>query len=204
LVGIGAITGGSCFASNGFGGSGGFGSGRIGGGSFLAGNGLLIFSIPLRAAFGGGVFIFKPPPPPPPPGPGDTRNTMRTGSGSFNRSVRSSATAKPRLAMNSTAATARPCRLVETISGTVVERSAAWPCANNSRPRPSAPGTATVVPCLSAFTARTASAWLTNPARLRSPAIGSCAAIERISPRARSASTRASGTPAAAAMSRGL
>jgi hypothetical protein len=36
------MTGGSCLASSGFGGSGGFGCGRIGGGNVRAGIGLLI------------------------------------------------------------------------------------------------------------------------------------------------------------------
>ena len=70
LITIGAITGGSCLASSGFGGSGGFGAGLIGGGNVRAGMGLLIFAMPLRCAFGGGVLNFMPPPPPPPPGPG--------------------------------------------------------------------------------------------------------------------------------------
>ena len=126
LVAIGAITGGSVFASSGGGGgSGGFGSGRMGGGSLRAGNGLLMRSTPLRMALGGGVFMHQAATTATTAGSAaQTRNTMRMGS-SLSGSVRSSATARPRLATNRIEAIARPCRLVETTSGTVVERCGA-------------------------------------------------------------------------------
>ena len=201
---IGAMTGGNALASRGGGGgSGGRGVGRIGGGSWRAGRGLLTFSTPLRMALGGGAFCISPPPPPPPPGPGETRNTMRMGS-SLIGSVRSSATARPRLAMNRIDAMATPCRLVETTSGTVVARFARADCPNSSRPRPSSPAMPTAVPARSARTARTASSCAMKSKSSAWPPIGNCAATERISPRPSKSSTRASDTPAASAMSRAV
>ena len=133
-----------------------------------AGSGLLIFWIPLRSAFGGGAFIFSPPPPPPPPGPGDIRNTIRIGSFPSRISALIG-NCKTKAGDKKTVATASPCRLVDTISGSVVVRCDRAPGANSSRPSPSAPGTADADPLRSAFTARTASSCATKSASRMAP-----------------------------------
>src|SRR5262245_31124132 len=177
---IGATTTGNASADNvgGFG-SGGFSIGFSGLGGSRLGTGLLIFLVPSRNAFGAGAFWRSPPPPPPPPGPGVFRNTSLIGSDGASIVLIIVTTGEgPNVKTNTATAKTPACSVLDTANG----RRDRWPVTLSKIEK--MPG---LLSCCSAT-------------RRRPRATAS--RCETKSTRPRTARTRASGTPAARAISR--